>query len=66
MSQRRFKNAAQRRAYPRRLRALLAKGWQRLGSYFVSPYTGHRYDEQAAFDIEMLRDGVHWAAWKNL
>ena len=49
-------SAAQRESHPRRLAALLAKGWQQLGSRtFLSPYTGCRYNEQAAFDIEILR-----------
>lgn len=50
-----FKTKRMLDARPRRLRTLAEKGWGRIGSYWLSPYTSHRYTEQAAIDIESLR-----------
>jgi hypothetical protein len=50
-----FRTRLFREGRPRRLKVLLALGWQRMGSYWISPRTGLRYTEQVAVDIEDLR-----------
>ena len=42
----------------RRIKALSRLGWKTLSDWWwISPYTGHRYNVQGALDIEDLRGG---------
>jgi lysozyme len=50
-----FKNARDHKTHAAKLRLLLAKGWKQLGIFYISPYSGCRFDERGALDVEILR-----------
>jgi hypothetical protein len=49
----------------RQLRLLEVRGWRRLGAdFWLSPYSGFRFDMRGALDVETLR-GSFKSGWER-
>jgi hypothetical protein len=61
-----YQNARDRKTRSAKLRLLLAKGWKKLGVFYISPYSGCRFDERGALDVEVLRGSFKKPGWEVL